>query len=320
MRRWYDPSLLHEVAMRTIEGAWWFDPEDSDQRAAILGAMAASQKKFHVRIHAFTFMSNHYHAIYGFDDPKTFIRFLGHFHAAVARLVNDRLRRVGPVWANRPHAVPILDEPEAQVRRLRYVLGQGVRAGVAAHPLEWKGASSTGWLLSGSEPRGRHLDRTARALCNRNLHEKLAEAEFVQSLAPELTVLPCFAHLPQDQWRLHVSAIADEIAVEAVDCLAPDTCRAPGDGAVSKSPPPKRKRPARVHAAGPASAMAYRAARKEFDRACADARLQQVAAAQRAALGKRAAYVVFPHWAFPPAPPWVLQVEVRDRKDNNINE
>ncbi len=302
MRRWYDPSLLHEVTMRTVDGTWWFDPADRDMTAAILGAMADSQAKFPVQIHAFTFMSNHYHAIYSIAEPEQLRSFMGHFHAAVARLVNDRQRRTGPVWARRAHVVPILMEPEAQLRRLRYVLGQGVRAGVATHPRDWAGVSSTHWLLDGTERAGAHVDRTQRALDSRNLTEPLPESDYTRQLAPKLTPLPCFDGVPSDEWRLQINAIADEISLEALGRPELQQGDSPAGG-VGKSPPPKKKAAAKVHAGSMASAREYLARRKAFDVAYSDARERQVAAAHRATTSKRVTFVAFPLWAFPAAPP-----------------
>jgi hypothetical protein len=76
----------------------------------------------------------------------------------------DGLREL---WSRRYQAIVVSDEPEAQVTRLRYMLSQGVKEGLVAHPAEWPGASSVKALLEDSPIEGLWFDRTKEYFARR---------------------------------------------------------------------------------------------------------------------------------------------------------
>lgn len=333
MRRLYHPDLLYEVTIRTIDGRWWFPQECQHLRAAVLGAMSTAQRRFPIRIHAFTFMSNHYHAIYGADHPDLIAGFLGHFHAALARIANRRAVRTGPVWASRASVIPILLEEQAQLQRLAYVMGQAVRAGAAAHPEEWPAASSTPWLLRGEQLVGTRVDWTRRSLDGRNGHEPGPVSNYEESCEVRMTPLPCFAGLSEDERRATCRAIADELASRhgwvqreadpgGGELQSRPTQVGPEDAVIRTSPAPTRKRRKAVHTASIRGLRRFLALRAAFDSAYDEARRRLRVEAGRAARGERAAFVLFPAWSFPPGAPTAEAARATQRDQDfifNIN-
>lgn len=328
MVRWYRPDLVHEVTMVTIDRRWWFEAHNIPMRKEIIGALAMAQRETGVRVHGFTFMSNHYHGLFSADFPEQFSTFLCHFHAALARIANRRWDRTGKVWDGRATVIPIFPNEESQLQRLEYLLLQNVKAGAGAHPRDWIGASSTPWLLDGTPLVGTHRDQTAIALASRNGHDPGDLAAYTDELTVEMTPLPCFAGVPDEQWRAQVREIADGIAAQygavpgptaAVDAeqLAAATHMTSGrfedvpsdlgESAerVRTSAAPESKPIKPVHAARRADLEELLAERKAFEQEYREAVHRLRAAAAQLAAGLPAAMVEFPKWGFPArAPAW----------------
>lgn len=98
--------------------------------------------------------------------------------------------------------MPITEEPEAQIERLRYVLAQGLKEGSVAQALDWPGASSLpALLLNGSmHCDGIWYDRTT-AYRTRRAGLDLRPDDWVQSETVVLTPLPALAHLSERTTR-----------------------------------------------------------------------------------------------------------------------
>lgn len=182
-RRFYDPALLHMVSHATIDRRWALLPDDPALQSAIVGALAAAQRVTGIRVHAFTFMSNHYHGLYSFDCPEQFAAFLCHFHAATSRLVNRVFGRRGPVWHPRAHVKAVLPGEASELIALKYVLLQACKAGLAVHPCAWPGASSAHWLLRGARPIGTCFRQTEWTLAGRNGKSPGDAEDFTEELA-----------------------------------------------------------------------------------------------------------------------------------------
>jgi len=335
MIRWYRPDLVHEVTLRTIDGRWWFDPHNRTMVKEILGALAVAQRATAVRVHAFVFMSNHYHGLYSAEFPAQFSRFLCLFHAAVARIVNRHWERSGRVWDGRATVIPIFPNAESQLQRLDYLLAQNVKVGAGAHPRDWIGACSTPWLLDGMPLVGLHRDQTALTLAGRNGRDPGDPAAYTEEVAVELTPLPCFVGRTDGEWREQVAGIANGIAErwgavvgdecdgaaatnqdEAIAAVQVDAsgfeAEVPSDltdpaERVRKSASPERKAVPWVHAAVKADRLALEAERKAFQdeyRAAAAVLRSQAA---KLATGQQVQLAPFPQWSFPPAAPsWPL--------------
>ncbi|MBI5611388.1 MAG: hypothetical protein HY902_21125 [Deltaproteobacteria bacterium] len=343
MLRWYRPDLVHEVTLRTIDGRWWFDAGNPTMRSEILGALAAAQRRTGVRIHAFTVMSNHYHALYSFDHPEQFAAFLCHFHAALARIANRYWQRRGRVWDGRAVVIPVAGDPESQLQRLEYLLGQNVKTGAGAHPRDWPGACATPWLLEGTPLVGSHRDQTAIALASRNGHDAGDVANYCEDVTVAMTPLPCFAGRPDHEWREQVRELADAVAerhgavpTEAGACdrecsQATNRVDAGRFGDVPSelseqaeqartSASPQTRAVKLAHAAHTADRLKLAEDRRKFEQEFRDCARQLLAESRLAAQGKLARLVEFPAWSFPPRQPSCPRWSNREAKPYNFSE
>ncbi|MSQ83943.1 MAG: hypothetical protein EXR77_13850 [Myxococcales bacterium] len=212
----YDNQLIHEVTLRTIDGALRYPSENKALTAEILGAFGTAQFEYPVRIHAMHFLDNHYHAIYSSDEAATMAGFLNHLHAGLARIANQWGDRVGPIWMPRAHVLPIVADERAQLSRLRYVMGQAVRAKKVKHPRDFLGASSLAWQLAGTPVFGKQFNRTQFCLDNRQKSIQLERDDYTKTVPVKFTPLPALAHLPMEQVHALYRAIANDIASEGV--------------------------------------------------------------------------------------------------------
>lgn len=317
--RRYDPNLMYLVTLRTCDGRWTLRSDDLDFQRQIVGALAAAQLPTGVRVYAFTFMSNHYHGLFGADDPEQFAAFLCHFHAATARLVNKSFRRTGPMWRPRAHVEAVLPGESSELTALRYIVLQAAKAGVVAHPRDWTGASSTRWLLDGVPVVGEHVNLTARTLDARNGRPPQPVENYTEELAVAMTPLPHLAHLSPDHQREILRGL---IEAELGPSLPPENARhvsdrttttqfheqlavdradmppAPTWDDLRESPPPRRTRNSPCIAPNRAAELEYRATLKQFEAAYSEAAAKLRMSAQAAARGEPAPFVEFPRFSF----------------------
>ncbi len=208
-----DGGALVEVTCRTLQGRPLLrpSPELNDIAAGILGR---AQRLYPVDLVAFVQMSTHYHLILGVEDAKRLARFVGYFNSNLAREVGRLTGWTGKIWERRYQAIPISDEEEAQVARLRYLLGHGVKETLVAHLREWPGLHCVRQIVDGEPLSGHWYDRTQEYLARRQGKDadplKHATAETV-TLSP----LPCWKHLSPEAYRECFANLATEIENDA---------------------------------------------------------------------------------------------------------
>jgi hypothetical protein len=197
------PTMLHEIVVRTVEGRKLFRPI-RELTQAILNVIGRALARFPLPIHGFNYLSNHKHLLLGQADGDQIRGFMCHLNANTARVVKRITGWTGSVWA-RYRAIPVLDDL-ASIRRLRYLLANGVKEGLVEHPLEWPGASCaaslatnqpipTEWVEHPRDPGNREPTR----------HRSLIE------LAP----LPVWSHLSSEERASRIRELMDDIAEEA---------------------------------------------------------------------------------------------------------
>lgn len=234
--RYYHPDYLYEVTRRTLDGEFLFDLNDVALMEAIVGALAEAQRRYGVAIYAFHMMSNHYHGLFGAPTPLMFARFLNFFHGSVAMLVNQRLGRRRPVWTSKFRPLAVTMDEKTLMQRMKYIMGQGVRAGIVQHPQQFAGPSTVDWLVAGVPLQGRYgqvlAPRSDGQRANSGLNagrppraaglSRAAppssggvapqQAQGGRVLTVEIALLPCFAQLGWAEVQPMFAALADEIA------------------------------------------------------------------------------------------------------------
>ena len=208
------PGKPVEVTNRTFQARYLLRPT-AELRPIVLGVLGRVQRQLEMTIHAFTFASNHFHLILSPNDAQHLSDFMGRFEGKLAKEVNRLTGWSGKVWGDRYHHITIEDSEEAQVERLRYVLAHGVKEGLTRGCSDWPGASCVRALTEGEPLRGRWYDRTSQHRATRWGRE-IDEEEFAEDEVVELTPLPCWAHLSEEEHRQQIQVMISEIeATEA---------------------------------------------------------------------------------------------------------
>ena len=198
---------------RTFQGRYLLRPSE-ELRAIVLGALGRAQTNFGMSIHAFTFASNHFHLLLSPRDAGQLAAFMEHFESKLAREVNRLHDWSGSVWAERYSAIPIEDDEEALVERLRYVLAHGIKENLVERAADWPGANCVRALTEDERLLGKWPDRTAQHVASRWGRE-VDEDDFSQEEEVCLTPLPCWLHLSSDERREAVRAIIEAIEADA---------------------------------------------------------------------------------------------------------
>jgi REP element-mobilizing transposase RayT len=204
---------LVEVTDRCFQSRFLLRPSPA-LNAVFVGALARSSKRNDVGIVDYSVLSNHFHLLVLCHEPWRLADFMRDLKSKVAKEVQRLHDWTGTVFPHRYHAVPISDEPEAQVARLRYVLEQGVKEGLVTSPRHWPGAHGTQALLSGRPAAGRWIDRTAQFRASER-GEEAGEREFTTDEELILVPLPCWRHLDPAERHREVAAMVRDIEDQA---------------------------------------------------------------------------------------------------------
>ncbi len=208
----YDHTVV-EITNRTIHGRYLLKPTKK-VRAICLGALGRAQRFHGVDIHAFSFLSNHYHLLISVDDAEQMARFVGYFQSKLAREIARLTNWRETIWGRRYSAIPVSEEAAAQIGRLDYILSQGVKEGLVFHPADWPGAHSVEALLYGTPLEGIWYDRTAEYHA-RVQRKSFDPEEFAEPETVEISPLPCWQQKPTAWIRRTVEQRIEEIVDEA---------------------------------------------------------------------------------------------------------
>jgi REP element-mobilizing transposase RayT len=127
------------VTNRTLEERCYLRPDELTN-AAVVKSLAVALRSYPVELAAFVFMGNHYHLVVRAGEHSV-SDFVGIFQSRLARAVNERLGRRGPVWQRRFVATPIVDE-SALLERIEYTVMNPVKARLVDSPDAWPGVLS----------------------------------------------------------------------------------------------------------------------------------------------------------------------------------
>jgi REP element-mobilizing transposase RayT len=203
---------LVEITCRTVQGRFLLTP---NPRIAEIcrGVLARAARLFPVEVHAFCFMSNHYHLLVTAPSAQRLAAFMNHLNSNLAREVGRAVQWREKFWGRRYQAILVSHEEAAQVERLLYILRQGCKENLVGKPSEWLGATSTQSLLTGDPVSGPWFDRTlAYAATRRGM--TLAHRDFVTTESLTLAPLPCWRHLKSATLRRRIATLVAQIERE----------------------------------------------------------------------------------------------------------
>lgn len=213
----YSPCLV-EVTAQTFQGRKLLrpSPEVNDIILGVLGRALSLYPK--VGLVCVQMLSTHEHMILLVLCHLALSAFMNHVQSNIAVEVGRRIRGwTGAFWHGRYSPIPILDET-SMVKRLRYLLSNGVKEGLVAKPEDWPGVSSLESLLTGQPLEGTWYDRTAEYLARRSRRGKgLDPEQFGITYAVPHVPLPCWEDLAQEERAERVRLLIQDIEEEGAE-------------------------------------------------------------------------------------------------------
>lgn len=260
--RQYLPDVTYEITVRTLQGRFLLRPSD-EVRETILGILGRALVLYPgVRLHAFIFMSNHYHAHATPSDGDEFALFLAYVNGNIAKRVGALHGWEGRFWHRRASVVPILDEL-AVGQRLKYLLLNGVKEGLVSSPREWPGASSISGLLGDLRIPTKWIDWDRR---RRDRHRGATSPRSDHRYVITLSPYPLWTHLDLEVQRSRCASLVKEVEAEGRS-----PARSVGAGRLQRQHPHAKPRraakktpPPDCHASVPALRATFRSAYRDF--------------------------------------------------------
>ncbi|KAB2962734.1 MAG: hypothetical protein F9K16_08360 [Thermoanaerobaculia bacterium] len=298
--RFVPPGSLVEVTCRTVQGRFLLTPTPliSD---LIRGVLARAVRLYPVEIHAFCFLSNHFHLLLTVPGADRLAAFMNYLNSNLAREVGRQVQWREKFWGRRYQAVLVSDEPTSQIERLLYILRHGCKENLVRHPADWPGASSTEALLAGGSIRGTWFDRT-REYRMRRRGRAAPRVQFSAVETLELAPLPCWRDLPPELHRCRCAELVARVESETAHQIRTSGREPLGRSRILRQDPhllpnrPKKSSTPLVHASSSAVRKQvrwrYRNFADAFRRAADRLRLGPIAAAE--------ALLLFPPGSFPP--------------------
>ncbi len=96
----------------------------------IIEVLKRAATKYNVRIHHFKMMSNHYHMKISTPDANI-SEVMWYINNQISKRYNRRTGETGHLWGNR-FSSPIVDSDKYDLRCVRYIYNNGVRAGMCS--------------------------------------------------------------------------------------------------------------------------------------------------------------------------------------------
>ena len=293
-------GALVEVTCRTIQGRFLLKPT-GELRSVVIGVLARAQRLYPVEIHAFVFLSNHYHLLVTVENALQLARFMNYLNSNLAREAGRLNGWEERLWGRRYQAIVVSQEEASQVNRLRYLLSQGCKEGLVARPRDWPGAQSVEALVEGKRLEGLWWNRT-QEYAARTRGEKFDRLRYAEAERIELEALPCWRHLSKQEYGRRVGEVIMQIEVETAARHRREGTRPLGVKVILAQHPHDRP-----HKLKKAWAPAFHVATKTALRELVEAYRWFVGAYREAAerlregnLGAR-----FPQGSFPPRLPFV---------------
>ena len=289
-----------EVTCRTIQGRFLLKPS-RELNSITIGVLGRAQRLYRVDIHAFVFLSNHYHLLVSVEDALQLARFMNYLNSNLAREAGRLHRWREKFWGRRYQAIIVSNEDTAHIDRLRYVLSHGCKEGLVARPRDWPGAHSIDALLVGKPITGLWFNRT-REYSARIRGETPERLEYSTREMVHLAPLPCWQHLSRGAYRRRVTGLVRQIETETANHHSREGTRPLGRKALLDQDP--HSRPERIkRAAAPAFHAATKSVRNDLKAAYAWFLSAYREASERLRTGDSTAN--FPEGSFPPGLPFV---------------
>lgn len=192
--RYIPPNSLVEVIDVTVQNRYLLRPSD-ELNDITVGVFGKAQAMCDMTVVSLTVLSTHYHALLIPRDAAHMAEFMGHVNGNLSKEVNRLHNWSGSVWKRRYKHVPVSDEEEAQIARLKYVLAQGVKENLVSRCADWPGVHSVDALVKGEKLIGHWFDRTKEYAARQLRRESEVDPEkYATEYELKFSPLPCWAH------------------------------------------------------------------------------------------------------------------------------
>ena len=239
------PGGMREITITTINDQLLLRPSPEVNRA-ILGVIGrAHVNNPCVRVHAWVFVSTHYHMLISADSAADISSFIQFINCNITIRLNHINERRGKMWGHRFHGIDVTADAATQRWRLRYLLAHGVKENLVARVDDWPGATSLPWLRDGVELFGIWTSYTDLGNAMRRKSYVEVPGEFDTRYRLRLTVLPCWAQMAPAEWRTCVRDIIAEIEREHYERREAENTVPLGVAAILGADPHARLRPKR---------------------------------------------------------------------------
>ena len=173
-----------------------------------------------IKLHAYAFVSNHYHMIISSKTQRDLSEFMSHFNGCLGKELAIEHDLHGKIWHSRYKSSPILD-PEALKDRYRYLLAHSVKEDLVEHPKQWPGLHAYKQICLKQTLKGIWVDRTRlyhakqQAKLKKNLGKSMpTEADFTIELSVEIDgPPPMWAELTQEEYE----SLCESLVAETVE-------------------------------------------------------------------------------------------------------
>jgi REP element-mobilizing transposase RayT len=216
--RMFQEEGCYFVTSRCVQGRLLLRPsaEVNEVVGGVL-ARAVQRSAGTVRLHAFTFASNHFHLLV-WARGAALAGFMQYLRANLSRKVGRLVDWSGGFWERRYSAEPVLDD-EALVGRLRYVLAHGVKERLVERSAEWPGLTCLPQLLGPARRVFQWFNSTRRWSKRGSEEVGGGQGRFAQEWAEpvelEVAALPCWEGLGEEERQSAVRRLVEGVEAEA---------------------------------------------------------------------------------------------------------
>ena len=238
--RFVPPHSLVEVTCRTLHGRFLLKPH-RDLNQIIIGVLAKAQHRYGMTVCSFVYLSNHCHLLLQPTDAWQLARFMNYVNANIAKEAGRIYHWREKFWSRRYRAIVVSNEPEAELKRLRYQLSQGCKEGLVDSPRSWPGATAAKALGKTWTMNGLWFDRTAEFKA-RKRGEDVPKMRFAESVELRLTPIPSWQGHADHQLESQLRALIRELEVATQEQLAQANDQAMGANAILEQHPHARPR------------------------------------------------------------------------------
>ena len=135
------PQKTYLITRRTVDRKFLLGPSE-EVNQFFQYCLAYAAPNFDIEIHAFCFLSNHYHIVLT-DTLGKLPDFMEWLNGVVARRLNAYYGRYGCVFDSDDYSMVELLDPQAVLEKMVYTLVNPVAAGLVSQGHEWPGLRSS---------------------------------------------------------------------------------------------------------------------------------------------------------------------------------